>query len=180
MNWLNRISIKYKLLLIPLVGVLGFGANLVFNVSVNTETSESLESVRDRYYPILEKANGMIVLLDRTNETLNSAVSAGEIEMVASADENAEQMRSFLTEIYDLEPNRKGEVEDLKVKFNRYYSSARSLSEGMISGNIDFSQLNDKVAEMGELQKQLKNDLQNFRDQSHALFASNISDSIQE
>ncbi|MGB1059709.1 MAG: hypothetical protein ACPGZU_06240, partial [Ketobacter sp.] len=62
MNWLNRISIKYKLLLIPLVGVLGFGANLVFNVSVNTETSESLESVRDRYYPILEKANGMIVL----------------------------------------------------------------------------------------------------------------------
>ena len=178
MNWFNRISIKYKLLLIPLVGVLGFGTNLVFNFSVNTETSESLESVRDRYYPILEKANGMIVLLDRTTETLNSAVSAGEIDMLATADENAEQMRLLESEIYELEPIRKGEVEDLKDQFNSYYSSARALSEGMISGNIDFSQLNEKVEEMGNLQSRLKSNLQRFRDQSHDLFTSNISDSI--
>lgn len=52
MNWFNRISIKYKLLIIPLVGVLGFVAYLMFNLSVNTDTRANLETVRDRYYPI--------------------------------------------------------------------------------------------------------------------------------
>jgi len=178
MNWFNRISIKYKLLLIPLVGVLGFGTNLVFNYTVNTETSHSLESVRDQYYPILEKANGLIVLLERTTETLNSAVSAGEIDMIAAADESAEKMRSLIADIYELEPTRKAEVEDLKGQFNKYYSAARGLSEGMISGNIDFSKLNEKVEEMGSLQSRLKVNLQGFRDESHELFTSNISDSI--
>ena len=178
MNWFNRISIKYKLLLIPLVGVLGFGANLVFNFSVNTETRVSLESVRDQYYPILEKSNNMIVLLDRANETLNSAVSAGELDIIKSADEIADKIRGLDKEIHELEPSRKAEVEQLRAQFEKYYSSARSLSEGMITGSIDFSKLNDKVEEMGKLQSTLKTNLQGFRDESYQLFTSNISDSI--
>ncbi|RLT97379.1 MAG: methyl-accepting chemotaxis protein [Ketobacter sp.] len=180
MNWFNRISIKYKLLFIPLVGVLGFGANLAYNFSVNTETSVSLESVRDQYYPILEKANNMIVLLDRTTETLNSAVSAGELDIINTADENADKMRALEDDIYKLEPKRKAEVEQLKIQFDKYYSAARALSEGMITGAIDFSTLNDKVEEMGKLQSTLKTNLQDFRDESHQLFTSNISDSIEK
>ena len=172
MNWFNRISIKYKILFIPLVGVLGFGTNLAYNFSVNTETSVSLESVRDQYYPILEKANNMIVLLDRTTETLNSAVSAGELEIINTADENADKMRALESDIYELEPLRKDEVEQLKSQFEQYYSSARELSEGMITGAIDFSQLNSKVEEMGKLQSKLKANLQSFRDESHRLFTS--------
>ncbi|MBA53091.1 MAG: chemotaxis protein [Pseudomonadales bacterium] len=180
MNWFNRISIKYKILFIPLVGVLGFGTNLAYNFSVNTETSVSLESVRDQYYPILEKANNMIVLLDRTTETLNSAVSAGELEIINTADENADKMRALESDIYELEPLRKDEVEQLKSQFEQYYSSARELSEGMITGAIDFSQLNSKVEEMGKLQSKLKANLQSFRDESHRLFTSNISESIEK
>ncbi|MDY6921812.1 MAG: methyl-accepting chemotaxis protein [Pseudomonadota bacterium] len=178
MSWFNRISIKYKLFMIPLVGVLGFGANLIFNFSVNSETSQNLESVRDRYYPILENANGLIVLLERTTETLNSAVSAGEIDMIEGADNNADSMRTLLSEIHSLEPQRKAQVESLEKDFNRYYSTAKALSEGMITGNIDFAQLNDRVKEMGQLQSQLKDELQQFRDQSHELFSTNISNSI--
>ncbi|MAR92798.1 MAG: chemotaxis protein [Pseudomonadales bacterium] len=178
MSWFNRISIKYKLFMIPLVGVLGFGANLIFNFSVNSETSQNLESVRDRYYPILENANGLIVLLERTTETLNSAVSAGEIDMIEGADNNADSMRTLLSEIHSLEPQRKAQVESLEKDFNRYYSTAKALSEGMITGNIDFAQLNDRVEEMGQLQSQLKDELQQFRDQSHELFSTNISNSI--
>ena len=180
MNWFNRVSIKYKLLLIPLVGVLGFGANLIFNFSVNTQTRVNLETVRDQYYPILEKADTMSVLLDRTSETLNSAVSAGELDIIKTADENAERMRTLASDIYDLEPTRKDEVEGLRRQFDRYYAAARELSEGMITGSIDFSHLNAKVEEMGKLQTTLKSNLKSFRDESHQLFASNISDSIEK
>ncbi|WP_290579710.1 methyl-accepting chemotaxis protein [Ketobacter sp.] len=153
---------------------------MAYNFSVNTETSVSLESVRDQYYPILEKANNMIVLLDRTTETLNSAVSAGELDIINTADENADKMRALEDDIYKLEPKRKAEVEQLKIQFDKYYSAARALSEGMITGAIDFSTLNDKVEEMGKLQSTLKTNLQDFRDESHQLFTSNISDSIEK
>lgn len=178
MSWFNRISIRYKLLLIPLVGVLGFAISLAFNYSVNTDTSQRLESVRDRYYPILELANNSIVVLDASAENLNSAVAAGETDLIKTADESAEKMRSMLSHIHELEPVRKSQVEQLRSLFDRYYSSARELSYGMIAGTIDFTQLNNRVEEMTQRQSQIKDDLQKFRDESHKLFASNISESI--
>ncbi|HEX4938726.1 MAG TPA: hypothetical protein VFX11_08635, partial [Candidatus Kapabacteria bacterium] len=159
MNWFNRISIKFKLLLIPLVGVLGFATNLAYNFSVNTETRHKLESVRDTYYPILERANTVMVTLDRTTEILNSAVSAGELDMMKGADENSEKMRSLFREIKSLEPNRKREVEDLAASFENYYQLAREISEGMISGKADFAQLNSKVELMGSKLNSLKSQL---------------------
>lgn len=178
MNWFNRISIKFKLMLIPLVGVLGFATNLIYNFSVNTETRYKLESVRDLYYPILERSDNVIVLLDRTVEVLNSSVSAGERDMIKGADENAERMRALFREIRGLEPERKQVVDELGSSFENYYALAREISEGMITGSADFAQLNAKVEVMGSKLNRLKGDLADFRDQSHELFTSNISNSI--
>ncbi|RLP56005.1 MAG: methyl-accepting chemotaxis protein [Ketobacter sp.] len=178
MSWFNRISIRNKLMFIPLVGILGFAISLAFNYSVNSDTSSRLESVRDQYYPILELANTVLVVLDATAETLNSAVSAGEQDMVVAADETAAKMRNLLDKIHSLEPSRKAEVEKLRADFDSYYSAARGLSQGMISGDIDFSKLNERASEMTERQRVVKQELQLFRDGSHKLFASNISDSI--
>lgn len=178
MNWFNRISIKFKLMLIPLVGVIGFATNLIYNFSVNTETRHKLESVRDLYYPILERSNNVIVLLDRTVEVLNSSVSAGERDMIKGADENAERMRALFREIRSLEPERKQLVDELGSSFENYYTLAREISEGMITGSADFAQLNSKVETMGSKLNRLKGDLTDFRDQSHELFVSNISNSI--
>jgi methyl-accepting chemotaxis protein len=180
MNWFNRISIKFKLMLIPLVGVLGFATNLIYNFSVNTETRHKLESVRDLYYPILERSNNVIVLLDRTVEVLNSAVSAGERDMIKGADENAERMRALFREIRGLEPERKQLVDELGSSFENYYTLAREISEGMITGSADFAQLNAKVEVMGSKLNRLKGDLTDFRDQSHELFTNNISNSISD
>lgn len=178
MNWFNRISIKYKLFIIPVVGVLGFAAYLAFNLVVNTSIDNRLETVRDRYYPILEDANSVIVNLGKTSETLNSAVSTGEVDMIAGADQQADQMRALMAEIHELEPERKNQVESLQTQFEAYYKMARALSEGMISGTIDFSKLNEEVEKMRSAQNKLKVDLQRFRDESHELFTGNISKSL--
>lgn len=178
MNWFNRISIKFKLMLIPLVGVLGFATNLIYNFSINNETRHKLETVRDLYYPILERSNNVIVLLDRTVEVLNSSVSAGEKDMIKGADENAERMRTLFREIRSLEPERKQRVDELSSGFENYYSLAREISEGMITGSADFAQLNAKVEVMGSKLNRLKGDLTDFRDQSHEFFTNNISNSI--
>lgn len=180
MNWFNRISIKFKLMLIPLVGVLGFATNLAYNFTVNNDTRQKLESVRDLYYPILERSNNVMVILDRTGEILNSAVSAGEQDMIRGADENAERMRTLFREIRDLEPERKERVDQLASRFQDYYLLAREISDSMIRGDADFTQLNAKVELMASRLKVLTADLTEFRDQSHEYFTDNISNSIEE
>lgn len=180
MNWFNRVSIKFKLMLIPLVGVIGFATNLAYNFSVNNGTRQQLESVRDTYYPILEKSDAVMVILDRTVETLNSAVSAGERDMLKGADEGADNMRTLFREIRDLEPERKAAVDQISNDFNSYFTMAREVSDGMIQGTVDFSQLNDKVAQMGSKLNHLKKQLKEFRDQSHEHFTGNISNSIEQ
>lgn len=180
MNWFSQISIKFKLMLIPLVGVLGFATNLAYNFSVNTDTRVKLESVRDLYYPILERSDSVIVTLDRTVEVLNSAVSAGELDMLKTADDNAEKIRALFKEINGLEPQRKQLVEQLRSSFENYYVVAREISEGMISGNADFAQLSTKVEQMTAKMNLLRSELRDFRDQSHDLFTGNISQSIED
>src|SRR5690606_34013936 len=166
--------------LIPLVGILGFATSLVYNASVNTDTRHKLESVRDTYYPILGRANNVIVTLDRTAEVLNSAVSAGERDMIKGADENAETLRGLFREISSLEPNRKAQVEQLRESFESYYQLARAISDGMITGTADFAALNGKVEQMGSRFNTLKSQLKDFRDQSYELFSDNISQSISD
>jgi len=180
MNWFSRISIKYKMLLIPLVGVLGFSGNLLYNFSVNSETSHKLEAVRDVYYPILERANTTIGILERTVETLNSAASSGEMDMLKGADENADKINTLFKEMMDLEPARKKNVQEVADSFNSYYQLARSISEGLISGKADMAQLNSKVQSMSKKLGTLKAQLASFRDQSLSLFSDNISQSVSD
>ncbi len=180
MNWFTRLSIKFKLMLIPLVGILGFAANLAYNFSVNSGSSIKLESVRDFYYPILEQSNDVIVSLDRTIDMLNGAVSANEMDMVSTADESADKIRSQFKSIQSLEPERKQHVQQLAANFEIAFTLAREISVSLISGNADFSKLNDKVQDMTEKLNQLKADLREFRDQSHEIFTDNISQSISD
>ena len=180
MNWFSRISIKYKLLLIPLVGVIGFATNLVYNFSINTQTSHKLENVRDVYYPVLEQANNVIVTLDRTVEILNSAVSAGEMDMIKTADGNADKMRAMFKEMRKLDPQRGERLDELSNEFEDYYKLAHDISAGMIGGKADFAQLNAKVEQMSSRFKVLKSQLVEFRDESHKLFTNNISQSISD
>ncbi|MBL4866172.1 MAG: methyl-accepting chemotaxis protein [Pseudomonadales bacterium] len=174
MTWLSNISIKYKILIIPFVGIVGFATYLGFNYNSNAQNAERLTSIRDIYFPILEKANFNLVELDRVTGVLNSAVNSGEMDMIDTADETARSMRAIFKEINELEPNRKAEVAQIETAFNDYYTKARGLSSAMIDGTMDFSRMGDMVSEMTGLLKLVKEHLTKFRDDSHGQFTSNI------
>ncbi len=42
MTWLNQIPIKLKILIIPIVGLIGFALNIGYNYSVNSTSNERL------------------------------------------------------------------------------------------------------------------------------------------
>lgn len=180
MSLLSSASIRLKILIIPLVGILGFAGVLAYNFSVSSASNSRLNEVKEVYYPILEKASASVVALDRITEVLNSAVSAGEKEMVDGAEEYAESVRGHLGEIKRLEPKRKEMVTAIEADFERYFSLARNLSVEMIDGSIVAGQLGARTSEMASRLNDLKAKMEKFRVESHDIFTRNINDTTAE
>lgn len=180
MSLLSSASIRLKILLIPMVGILGFAAVLAYNFSVSSASNSRLNEVKVVYYPILEKASASVVALDRITETFNSAVAAGEREMIGGAEEYAGTVRRNLNEIEALEPRRKDKVMAIKGEFEQYFQLAKSLSEEMIAQTLVQGQLSQRTSEMASRLNTLKSSMENFRVESHEIFTRNINDTTTE
>jgi len=174
MSWLSRISIKFKILIIPLVGILGFAVNLVYNGGVNSSNADHLVTVRDVLFPVLEKSNSNIVLTDRITELLNSAVAAGEEEVVKSTDAVADQVRKNLKEIAATDASRTDEAQLVAKDFDAYYAMAREVSIDMIRGTADMAAMSKKMDSMRSSLEKLKAAEVKFRDNSHSKFSETI------
>jgi len=130
MHWLRSLSIKYKIFLIPFVGVIGFACNHLINNNVNSNNATRLAAIRDVYFPVLEKADTNIIRLDRITETLNAGVSTGEMDMVDVASDLRGEMLATFMEIIDLYPEKEKKIKRYMIEFKSYYEEASSLSIG--------------------------------------------------
>lgn len=180
MSLLSTASIRLKILIIPVVGILGFAAVLAYNFSVSSASNSRLNEVKEVYYPILEKAGASVVALDRITEIFNSAVSAGEQEMITGAEDFANTVRRNLKEIETLEPKRKDRVVAIEADFEQYFLIAKTLSSNMIAGSQVSGQLGQKTTEMAARLNSLKSSMESFRVESHDIFTRHINDTTTE
>ena len=179
MNWLNGFSLRQKLLLIPCVGILGFVLIIATNLSAGAKTGHTLEQIRDLYYPELSSSQSLIVRVNRIAELLNSAVVAGDLELIAAAKEEAGNVRQTIQQITELMKGQDTQtINQINRLFEQYFSTAKDLSENIISGNADFSTVNNDVQSMGESQKRLVAEMEAFRDAAFSQFSASIQDSI--
>lgn len=134
MSVFNHLSVKWKIYLIAIISIIGFGGYLGFNVWVNSYNSKLLEGLRSVSFPVLEKANSNRVKLDRLSELLNSAVLTGEAEFISNAETSAQQMNVAFDEILVLVPDKKKSVEELKNSFEAYSTLAINTATKMLKG----------------------------------------------
>ena len=174
MRLFHGVSVRWKIYSIAIVSIIGFGGYLGFNVWVNTKNTELLTSVRDAYFPILEKATANSVRLERISELFNTAVLTGELEYLRTAETSANTMRSDFDQIHALEPTRKGDIEAIKSNFDEYYTTAYQIAEEMATGEADFETLNERVTQKENLLDLLKTRLEAFQRYSHQNFTGNI------
>ncbi|PCJ47183.1 MAG: chemotaxis protein [Moraxellaceae bacterium] len=179
MNWFNNLSIKYKIRLIPLVSILGFGVNLAYNYSAADNSSSRLTQVQEVFYPLLEKSDAIITKVAKIREALTLAVSSGEMDLVDTAEAEADEVRTLLAEAAALEIGSDSAADNITVEFEGYYEVAKGLSIGMIEGTADFSQLSDVMADMATKLEALQTSLASFRENSFQSFNNNIHESTE-
>lgn len=175
MNWLSKISIKYKILLIPAVGITGFVLYLLFTMNSGTQVVNRLNLIQNVYFPVLELAGNNIVTLDRMNETMSTAASTGEMDMLNSAKRMGEGLTNNLAKARQLQPERAAEVSQLESQLDDYLKISYSLTASMIDGTVDFTKLADIAENRSQSLTRVNESFKQFRDLSERSFTETVN-----
>tara|TARA_R110002074_G_scaffold209815_1_gene378808 strand:+ start:1518 stop:3137 length:1620 start_codon:yes stop_codon:yes gene_type:complete len=176
LNRFNSISIRFKILIIVLIAMLGFSGLLFFDYLVTNENTSRLQKVKDIYFPTLERIDANLVRLDKIKETLNAAVTSAEIDMLEDTDELALKTRTAFDDIAKLDAETTNETHNLSALFDRYYTNAKQLTTGLVNETIKPEKIKSSVVKMRDSLTVYSKALTDFRLAGYERFTSNISD----
>lgn len=174
MHWLSGLSIRQKVLLIPIAGAIGFFFYLIVSYWTASSNVVLLERARDVQFPVLQSAEKQLVTLGQIRDGLQSAVSAGEEDALTAVKQRANVLQTEIRALADLDRDASSEVQKLNQALTAYLDVAVTLSEQMIKGTADFANLESKAAEMTGSYQRIEQALTSFRDAQQKAFTDSI------
>jgi len=174
MRWISNRSVKYKILSIAALGIIGFVIYLTSNMLVASKNSERLAHIRDIYFPILEASDSSLTSFTRIKETLTAAVTSADLDQVNEAE-------SFITKIrknFDVIESTSSEYHDdlarLSSLLNEYSDISLTMTRSMINGTLDFAAAKPRMDKMEETMNAFHKAMQDFRAEVYDTFTSSI------
>jgi len=180
MSWLSSLRIKYKILLVSLVGTVGFLVYLGLIVNSGIKNNQRLAETQAVHFPLLELANTNLVLLDRANEMMGNAASTGEEDMINLARKSISELESNLNRQKQLNPELAEKIGEVGDAVNLYFTKSLNLTQSMANGTVDYSQLGGLADEKNRSGDIASAKLQNLRSMALENFNNtiqNVSDS---
>ena len=148
MYFLNKISIKNKILLIPVLGTVGFSLYLYVAISANLESREGIDRVKNENLPILQISGQAIKQIDQIKEALSYAASSADEDALEQTRISAQSVRDNFANIISIAQDEAGDVRDFERNFNDYFSIAYQLSQDFVNDDVDYSALGSRSEEM--------------------------------
>lgn len=173
MRWLTALSIKNKVLIIGIVGVLGFAINLIYSFNTNSDNQTRLENLKTSDLPVLEHAIANINHLEKIKAALANAVDMAEEEQLEIADAIAGKLKQSLDDIQKIMGNDTL-ASDAGNKFNQYYDIARPLSQTILDGEQTPQELQPSIIKMNDALQQVEQAFAEYKNISYEHFVNTI------
>ncbi len=174
MNIFLNLSIRFKILIIVVAGIIGLAVTLAFNFNATSSNKVTLEKVRDIYFPTLERLDADLVRLDKIKDIYSAAVIEGEEDLLKDAADQAKALIQALNEVARLDSKEQEVVARLQQAFTVYTENANTLSLGMINETLDMQTAQPALVAMNARWEALEKELHDFRDRSYQLFTGAI------
>jgi methyl-accepting chemotaxis protein len=176
MRWFYNWSIKFKILSIVAVGIIGFGLYFTANMLVASENSNRLSNVRDIYFPVLELSDANIVFFSRIKEALNGAVTSNDEDSMDDAQSFANATKENFKSILAIDNVYSNDVETLKTYLGTYTEMAMTLTRGLVSGSLSFAESKPRIDAMDQAMKLYNDSLGGFRESVYNKFTTEVDD----
>lgn len=170
MDFLRNSSIRTKILLIPLVGTIGFLVYMLISTHYLKGAAELLGHARTKHFPLLQIAQTNIDRIGSIQNSLSYAVTSSEVDVLKTAEDIARGFREDIRKSKRIDPDSELQLSLILEIFEEYYLESYSLSEGMINETIEFSSISSRSQKMSESLATLQNQLRTFYDSRLDLF----------
>jgi methyl-accepting chemotaxis protein len=176
MNLLANLNIKTKVFLVTATGILGFIAYFSYVMITGLSAQARLETMQEVDFPALELANKNLFLEERIKELLANAVSTGEAEALDQAKSSAATIESNLKDLKRLLPEKSAPLNKLESQLESYSQLAFELTDGMLSGTLDFSKIGEMANQKNAINEQFLEGLTSLRNETYKEFVQNSDD----
>ncbi len=170
MDSFKSLSVQFKILLIPVVGAVGFCIYLAISLITMSQIVEQLEQAYKVEYKLLQTSEYSLVKLDKIKETLGNAATLGEQDLLEAANQYADEMRDKIKQTMSGDKENTPFLRSLIVDFDSYYQEAFNLSKEMIDGTADFATMGQRSKDMSSQLTALQNKLNTFQNERYASF----------
>ena len=172
MNFLLHLSVAKKIFLIPIIGAVSFILFVCINSYISAQNADQLESAKNIDFPALQLSATALVSMEKVRDTLAGAVTTGDADALQQASASA----ATVEQSQQMDPALNTEVAAILSEFDTYYRLAYGITQSMLDGTADFTQLNDKLDQMNASFDTVTNELNAFKQQRADAFDMAFSD----
>lgn len=170
----SKLSLKYKILSIALIGAIGFVSYLAFNFKAATANDLRLTKIQTVNFPILDKTGKAWLELFAARTAMQTAISEGDADLIAEAKNHQQKLLVLMADMAKLAPQYAEQVTGLTAGINTYMSSAETLTVGMIDGSIELSQMAPMASNMHKQYNDFSKALTSFREMALQDFGNRL------
>ena len=160
----QRISLRYRLLIIPAIAILGFVAIIALQILFGQTVTDLGNSIREFVFSI--RVQSTLVDLSRA---FQDATNEENLERLAETETLREQIVLYLESAENIETFDQSQVKELERTFGEYYTLAKATTEALIQGSIEGSILSQELLSdirgMNDLQASLETQVRAFLQQ---------------
>lgn len=180
MAFFSKMSLKYKILSIALIGALGFVSYLSYNYMAAMKNEARLTKIQDVNFPTLDKIGSSWLELFAARTAMQTAISESELELIEEAKVHQKNLLKLLKDIEQLEPTYQVDIKTLITSINTYMVNAETLTIGLINGTIDFSKMAGMAQTMHKNYADFSKLLKGFREKALQDFANRLASAKKE
>lgn len=169
---LKNMSIKNKILSIPILVIIAFAFYLLYITLNLTTNKDNLNTIKDIKYPVLEMTNTSIFLFSEMNSILESVATTGDSSAIDDAKKVDKEMISMLNNIQSKDETISSFVS--VEQYKKYSQLAISLSDKISNGESLESVQNDLI-EKNKIMESINTNLTSYKNLKLEEFNSNIN-----
>ena len=180
MNLLRNLSLKYKILLPSVIGVVGFAIYLIVNYFASATNARMLGEVQDSYLPAMELTGQNINLIEKIKQDLVFAATTGEPSMIDDAQKLTNEMKGNVDQLSKIREGASGtkqeEIKAIGESLSTYVDTVIPLTRAMIAGKADMGQAQVSMKKSKESLLGLEKELKQTREESRSDFISAVQE----
>ncbi len=175
---MKKLSIRYKILSIAAVGIIGFLVYLGANYLTGTNNAHRLQAVVTQHFPVLEKIDQSQVMVLQIDDLYKGLGASGDMDLLASAKEKRKTFLTLMNEVTAIQPELKTKVDEVNAAMNHWADTSETIATGMAEGTIDFTKISSMADEMNALKGSFNKQLISLRNDRYETFTNAIDGAI--